>query len=844
MNDSNNLINFDTLKFFPKNQNNFTIISLNSSKNSKTKANFTKGSQFSAQDLCQEVVFSSFFDKIKINSRKNVDNSFNSLENRLDTNFAGTTPNLAKTLLNFKFAKFKNSKNKSLDLTLVQSETVISFSKVKTNQKSTIIPKSIAIAFLERRFLLTNNSKSETQTTKRIRNFKDNSKIELENNPKISAKENKINFLKNIIPSQNLEKTELEKVKFETKNSNLIKNLWQNQIKPKTKLNWKNWKLEAFQIQQIVSILTQKINLSKNLITKTRQEKLEFRQNIDLNKIKLSSFWKLPVSSSSKISNLVNLETEPQISKSFQKSVIFLKNIPKDFPKNQVNLKAKSTQIWENSQMQIVKSLEFIQLIGNLIITFLVQIWASLFWQSFLTWGEISKLADSFKADLTQKNDNLTQKAKNNFNLSKEIFVDCYQNSAKSFSKKLLTKSQNNNPNNPTFPNFYKLIAKPFGNNLDGFSEFFQTNLTRDFWWLERKLEIRKIQIKTLRKLQKILQKYLFLVKKFYLVVWTVLLLAIFNFSSFSTFQGIFPKNPKVQFDTISVEARSSVIDFRSFNSQKNAPKNLDSVKKIVAHTFSKDDSVAKLAELYNLSIKTVRFNNQIAENEEPIIGKTLYIPWQNGYILNNPEETLSKEIATLYKLDEQSIIQTNQPFWNEKTKKFPKNVLLLLPTTDFEQISQIQKNEKNRQNTIQEANKQRDKMLNYTAVETNNEKSKKTDFIWPAVGTISRCLQPGHIACDIANFASPPIFAVQDGVVLEAGWKDGGFGYMTLLDHGNGLQTMYMHMENVQVIKGQKLAQGQTIGKMGCTGNCSGTHLHFEVRQNKIQQNPLLYLP
>ena len=169
-----------------------------------------------------------------------------------------------------------------------------------------------------------------------------------------------------------------------------------------------------------------------------------------------------------------------------------------------------------------------------------------------------------------------------------------------------------------------------------------------------------------------------------------------------------------------------------------------------------------------------------------------------------------------------------------------------MIPATNFDQITEFTSTEKLRRENLDKADKQRTQMLNYTAVsgEKNSGKSNPFGFIWPTVGSISRCVQPGHVACDIANFNSPPIYSVQDGTILASGWKDGGFGYMALIDHGNGVQTMYMHMSEVYTNPGQKVKQGQSIGKMGCTGNCSGAHLHFEVRVNKVQQNPLLYLP
>jgi len=67
--------------------------------------------------------------------------------------------------------------------------------------------------------------------------------------------------------------------------------------------------------------------------------------------------------------------------------------------------------------------------------------------------------------------------------------------------------------------------------------------------------------------------------------------------------------------------------------------------------------------------------------------------------------------------------------------------------------------------------------------------------------------------------------------VVVFAGWSQYGFGYLIVLDHGNGWQSAYAHLSSVGVICGQSVAQGTVIGGLGTTGNSTGPHLHFELR-------------
>ncbi|HSB67191.1 MAG TPA: M23 family metallopeptidase, partial [Anaerolineales bacterium] len=87
-------------------------------------------------------------------------------------------------------------------------------------------------------------------------------------------------------------------------------------------------------------------------------------------------------------------------------------------------------------------------------------------------------------------------------------------------------------------------------------------------------------------------------------------------------------------------------------------------------------------------------------------------------------------------------------------------------------------------------------------------------------------------------------IFASDAGVVVFAGWANGGYGYMVMIDHGNGYQSLYGHMSVVSVTCGQSVYTGSYIGAIGSTGNSTGPHLHFEVRYMGGFISPWYVLP
>ena len=98
------------------------------------------------------------------------------------------------------------------------------------------------------------------------------------------------------------------------------------------------------------------------------------------------------------------------------------------------------------------------------------------------------------------------------------------------------------------------------------------------------------------------------------------------------------------------------------------------------------------------------------------------------------------------------------------------------------------------------------------------------------------------HKGIDYAAAAGTPIYAAASGTVTTAGYS-GAEGNWIVINHGNGLQTYYMHCLKLYVHAGQKVSKGQNIAAVGSTGNSTGTHLHFQVMDGGVARNPLAYL-
>ena len=119
--------------------------------------------------------------------------------------------------------------------------------------------------------------------------------------------------------------------------------------------------------------------------------------------------------------------------------------------------------------------------------------------------------------------------------------------------------------------------------------------------------------------------------------------------------------------------------------------------------------------------------------------------------------------------------------------------------------------------------------------------------FIWPVRGVLTSGYGPRwgrmHTGIDIGARSGTPIQAAKAGEVIYAGWL-GGYGNAVVLDHGDGIATLYGHQSRIAAVEGQVVNQGDVIGYVGTTGHSTGNHLHFEVRIDTKPRNPRPYLP
>ena len=119
--------------------------------------------------------------------------------------------------------------------------------------------------------------------------------------------------------------------------------------------------------------------------------------------------------------------------------------------------------------------------------------------------------------------------------------------------------------------------------------------------------------------------------------------------------------------------------------------------------------------------------------------------------------------------------------------------------------------------------------------------------LIWPVRGSVTSEYGPRwgrmHEGIDISAPTGTPIRAAKAGEVIFVGTQ-GGYGNITIVDHGGGFTTVYPHQSRFGTSEGAQVSQGEVIGYVGCSGSCTGPHLHFETRVGGSAQNPRRYLP
>lgn len=257
----------------------------------------------------------------------------------------------------------------------------------------------------------------------------------------------------------------------------------------------------------------------------------------------------------------------------------------------------------------------------------------------------------------------------------------------------------------------------------------------------------------------------------------------------------------------------------------------------IITHVVQDGETLSSIAERYGLQVTTIIWENDINEKANLKPGQELRILPVDGIRHKVARGETIYTIAKKYGLEDEAEAQkiVNYPFnefLNDETFELATGQFIVIPD-GIEVAAPVA------QRQIAQGSR-----TGATITPDAGAVTATGSFVWPASGRITQGYRFYHKALDIANRSAGPILAADSGTVVVAGWVDNsGYGNRVMVDHGNGMVTLYAHLSVVQVKVGQRVNRGDILGQMGSTGRSTGIHLHFEVRTGGVQQNPSNYL-
>ena len=249
---------------------------------------------------------------------------------------------------------------------------------------------------------------------------------------------------------------------------------------------------------------------------------------------------------------------------------------------------------------------------------------------------------------------------------------------------------------------------------------------------------------------------------------------------------------------------------------------------KAIIYTVQKGDTISTIAQKFGVSEDTIRWANDLSDDTLNV-GDTLSILPVTGISYKVQSGDTVYTIAKKFATDPQKIVDFPfNDFANPETFSLVNGQMLIVP------------------DGVKPSEQPFIRQQVYIAQGPSSSSFSGSGFTWPVHGLITQFASWYHMALDIAAPYGTPIVAAKSGVVksVSVGSYDGGYGNNVYLDHGDGYETHYAHMEAVNVSVGQSVVGGSTvIGWLGLTGRTTGPHVHFEVLRNGVLVNPLPFL-
>src|SRR3989338_8678828 len=257
-----------------------------------------------------------------------------------------------------------------------------------------------------------------------------------------------------------------------------------------------------------------------------------------------------------------------------------------------------------------------------------------------------------------------------------------------------------------------------------------------------------------------------------------------------------------------------------------------------IIHTVEPGESIASIAKMSSLKPETVRWANSLGDKDTVKAGQKLLILPVDGVLHNVKRGQNLNTISELFQVPKEIIAQQN---------KIQGGYLLAGQQLIIPEGKPIVESPPKPPKAV--TGKPATPKFNPKFPQIKDFTSEPTYGIFqmPCDCYRTQGFTASHFGIDYQRKGGSAIFAAEAGTVVRSdyGWN-GGYGNVVVIDHGNGVQTLYAHNKENYVVKGDTVIRGQPIAFMGKSGRVygpTGVHVHFEVHVKGVKKNPMIYL-
>lgn len=243
----------------------------------------------------------------------------------------------------------------------------------------------------------------------------------------------------------------------------------------------------------------------------------------------------------------------------------------------------------------------------------------------------------------------------------------------------------------------------------------------------------------------------------------------------------------------------------------------------IVSYKVASGDTLSTVATTYGVSIETIKWANNIGDDDTLQPNQALKVPPVTGVVYTVKSGDTLDSVAKYYAADKQTVVDFPYNYIDDSLGLKVGQTLFVpngsVPVPAPKRVSYV------------------------VSRPVNNFVIGSGLLSWPVPANISQYFSWFHQAIDIADPYGTPVYAAAGGTVIDAKKQAVSFGWYCIMDIGNGYTVAYAHMSDLACSIGQYIPKGGYIGAIGLTGRTTGPHLHFEARLNGVGVNPLSLL-